>query len=114
MSELPAPSVLPPPVTGYQPPRRLPSERVVIQSPMSFTGSAARTWKLTEVGPGWLKVATIPVALLVILAWWAVIVCWYVMFGVLVVPWRLIRRAQRKRKLEERRHREMMQQAARR
>lgn len=33
---------------------------------------------------------------------------WYLLFGLLLVPYRIIRRGQRKRRREELRHREML------
>lgn len=82
---------------------KLASERVIYSAPMSFAGSAQRlrrwirnTWAFWTGG------------LLILLLWWAVIACWYVVFGVLLVPYRLIRRGNRKRKAEELRHREML------
>lgn len=88
--------------------QRLASETVVIAAPMSFAGSAARAWKLTRLGPGGLKVLTGPLALALIVVWWAAICVWYVVFGLLVVPYRLIRRGSRKQKRDNLRHREML------
>lgn len=34
---------------------RLTSEKVVLSSPMSFTGSRARMWKLTDTDNVWLR-----------------------------------------------------------
>ena len=47
------------------------------------------------------------VALLILMAW-AVILWWYLIFGLLLVPYRLIRRGQRKNRRQELRHREML------
>lgn len=88
---------------------RLDSERVVVQSPLSFVGSARRIWKLTRVVPQpWAKVATVPVAIVAVVVAWVVVAGWTLVFGLLLVPWRLIRRGGRKRKLEGLRHREAM------
>lgn len=101
MSEnVPAPRPAAAPVAT--PPKRLASSRVVIQAPMSFTGSfkRARNWFR-----GWLFwVIGVPL----ILAWWCAIVCWYVVFGLFLAPYRLIRRGSRKRKLADLRHQEML------
>ena len=85
---------------------QLHSERVVVDSPMSFTGSAKRLRQLTRPLPGGIIVA-VP---LILLAWVAVAV-WYVvvvfLFGVLFIPWRLLRRHQRlnrRRRLQHREH----------
>lgn len=83
----------------------LESERVVIQAPMSYTGSARRIWR---VGPRWL----VPLLVVAIAATWLVVTGWYLIFGVLLVPYRLIRRGSRKNKREQLRHREILQAVA--
>lgn len=80
---------------------RLASERVVIAAPFSFSGSAQRIWR---VGGGWFK----PLLAVVIGLAWLGVLCWYCLFGLLLVPYRLIRRGSRKRKAEVLRHRELM------
>jgi hypothetical protein len=94
-------------------PLPLASEQVVVAAPMSFAGAAERSWKLTvhPQGTGWLAAARAAVilgVLLLIAAWWALIVCWYFTFGLLLVPYRIIRRGQRKQKLEQLRHEETL------
>ena len=92
--------------------RELASEEMVVAAPMSFTGSAQRLWKLTKIEPaqehGWAKALMVGFTLLLITLVWALVLCWYVIFGLLVVPYRLIRRGQRRRALEEQRHRELL------
>jgi hypothetical protein len=84
----------------------LASEKIVIESPMSWTGSAKRIWRLSEnVWVRWLVLVW-----LIALAW-SVIAVWYLMFGLLLVPWRLIRRSHRKGKLEAVRHKELLEHA---
>jgi hypothetical protein len=79
------------------------SEKIVIESPLSFTGSAKRLWRLSDSAlMQWL------VLLPVILFAWSFILCWYAVFGVLVIPWRLIRRGQRKQRQEALRHAELL------
>lgn len=84
------------------------SERVVIQSPLSFVGSARRIWKLTNLGPPWVKVLTIPTAVALIALAGCFVAIWTVVFGVLLVPWRLLRRGQRRRKQDALRHQELI------
>lgn len=84
--------------------------RVAVAAPMSFAGSTARTMNLLwHDRPVALKIAVsswlIPVLLI---CWWALIVVWYVLFGILLVPYRLLRRGSRKRKREARMHGEML------
>jgi hypothetical protein len=86
------------------PPAPLASERVIINAPMSFAGAFQRTMRMTEnMGP--VKWAVVPWLLIL---WWSAVLVWYLTFGLLLVPYRLLRRGARKRKAEALRHREMM------
>ena len=86
-------------------PDRLTSEQIVISAPMSLTGAAERGWKLTRRQPKW---AWVIFAVFVIALWWTLVAGWYLFFGLLLVPYRLVRRGQRKRRLEATRHRETL------
>ena len=102
--------------SGGLPRGKLASERVIVNAPMSFAGAAQRTWRLL----GWLQEKTggnvwlrrfvwMPLVILVpLVEWWALIVVWYCVFGLLLVPYRLLRRGARKRKAEALRHLEVM------
>ena len=46
--------------------------------------------------------------LFVLVMWWTVILFWYAFFALLLVPYRIVRRGARKRRLEDARHREML------
>lgn len=85
-----------------------PSERVVIQSPTSFTGSAKRIWNMTRGKAGAVKVALGTFAVILIMLVWCLVLMWYMVWGIFLVPWRLFRRGSRKRKRDELRHREML------
>jgi hypothetical protein len=88
---------------------KLQSEKVVIAAPLSYAGSAGRIWKLTgmsEAAPARIGLALI--AMILILGAWAFVTAWYLTWGLLLVPYRLIRRGSRKRKREALQHREMM------
>jgi uncharacterized membrane-anchored protein len=87
---------------------RLDSENVIVAAPMSFAGSAQRLWRLVPRGGGWVPVAAGSGIVLLIAVVWAVVLCWYVIFGLLLVPYRIIRRGQRKNRRQELRHREML------
>jgi len=97
-------------------PARLESEEVVLASPMSFTGSARRLWKLTRGRANPLARAGIYFGvILLIAAAWVVLVFWYCLLLLhflwlilLVILYRLIRRGQRKRHVQELRHRELL------
>jgi hypothetical protein len=56
-----------------------------------------------KAGSSWRFLAIV----LVILAW-AFVTAWYLLWGLLLVPYRLLRRGARKRKAEALRHRELM------
>jgi hypothetical protein len=70
-------------------------------APMSFVGSTARIWRLTRASTqawarvllGSLAVLLLPVAWVGVLAWYAVV---FGLFGLFAIPFRLIRRGQRK------------------
>lgn len=90
-------------------PARLDSEQVVLAAPMSFTGSAQRLWKLTRGhANAWVSAAVYLGVLVLITLIWTVVLCWYFIFGLWLVPYRIIRRGQRKRHMQELRHREML------
>lgn len=86
---------------------KLASERVVVAAPMSLSGSAGRIWKLVR-GPMPLAVALGIVAVVLITVVWVVVIAWYCVFGLWLVPYRLLRRGSRKRKREGLQHREVL------
>lgn len=92
-----------------QAPARLASEEVIISAPMSYSGSAQRIVRLRrQVENGWeLTAITTLVVVLIVMAWVFVTV-WYLTWGLLLVPYRLVRRGQRKRKVAALRHRELL------
>lgn len=92
---------------------KLKSEKVVISAPTSFSGSAARIWKMTDTDNAWLKwLLLVPVALCLIFMAWSLVAIWYViifgLFGIFVIPFRLFTRSNRKRKRNELQHRELL------
>jgi hypothetical protein len=92
-----------------QAPSRLASEEVIISAPMSYAGSAQRIIRLRRRAPvGWELTAVTTLAVLLIVMAWVFITVWYLSWGLLLVPYRLIRRGQRKRKVEALRHRELL------
>lgn len=77
---------------------------------MSYAGSAQRIWKLTKLtdnAPALFALSLL--AIVMILGAWTAVTGWYVVFGILLVPYRLIRRGQRKDKRDAMRHNEMLQ-----
>lgn len=81
---------------------KLQSEKYVVESPMSFSGSAKRLWRANGNMVYRLSM------LFIIPMIWCVIAMWYALFGLLLIPYRILRRGQRKRKLQEIRHRELL------
>ncbi|MGI8713147.1 MAG: DUF1707 SHOCT-like domain-containing protein [Solirubrobacteraceae bacterium] len=91
------------------PPARLASEDVIINAPMSYTGSAQRILRIRRGAQGGSAMVRITVATtLLVLVAWVVITGWYLLWGIWLVPYRLLRRGARKRKAEAIRHRELM------
>jgi hypothetical protein len=107
-SELATPHVDPQIVTSHIDHPLLKSEMVVTAAPLSFAGSAQRIWHMTWVGRLIGLFVTVPTALTLIAAVWAFVVCWYLVWGLWLVPYRLIRRGQRKEKRGKRQHRELL------
>lgn len=88
---------------------KLESEKVVISAPLSYAGSAARIWKLTGLTEqAGARIALGVAAVILIVGAWCFVTAWYGVFGLLLVPYRLIRRGSRKRKREALQHREMI------
>lgn len=88
---------------------KLASEQVVVAAPMSFTGSAKRIWKITDRENQWVRYLLMLVAALLVVMAWCVVVVWYLIFGLLLVPYRLIRRGGRKEKKRALQHREQLE-----
>jgi len=91
--------------------RTLGSEQVILDAPMSFTGQTKRTLRFTRNHPAtrwWSQVlATTGLVLWLTLAY-CLILCWYLTFGLFLVPYRLIRRSQRRDEQRRRQHAELL------
>lgn len=85
-------------------------KKTVVSAPMSFNGAYLRTANVFWHGqPSWFQLAFgWWVSLFVLVFWWTAIVFWYGIFGLLLVPYRLVRRGGRKRTLEQKRHEELL------
>ena len=92
---------------------KLKSEKVVISSPLSFIGSVKRIWKITDVDNPAVKMLLSLVAAALILFAWVFVAFWYVLiyvvFGILFIPYRMLRRSSRKQKQAKVRHREVLE-----
>lgn len=93
---------------------KLASEKVVVSAPTSFSGSAARVWKMTDVNNAAVKwLLLVPIALCLVLMAWSLVAMWYViifgLFGIFVIPFRLLTRSGRNRKRSKLQHREVLQ-----
>ena len=85
-------------------------KRDVVAAPMSFAGSANRLANLARgVRDDWVRrLVAWPVVLLLLMFAWTAVLMWYLMWGILLVPYRLVRRGSRSRKIEARRHAEVL------
>lgn len=63
---------------------------------------------VTAILNAMIKMSLYSIALGLIMAAWMGVVVWYFMFGILLIPYRLIRRGQRKQKRDILRHRELL------
>jgi len=93
----------------------LESERVVMSSYMSFSGSLVRIWRLTEISAAenpWARAGIIAGVVVLIASAWTVIICWYMValfFWPFLLVVRLVGRHQRKERADQLRHREMLE-----
>jgi hypothetical protein len=88
---------------------RLASEDVIINAPMSYAGSAQRIMRIRRhAGGGGKLLAITALAMLLVLVVWVLVTAWYLVWGLWLVPYRLLRRGARKRRAEALRHRELM------
>lgn len=95
--------------TQVKPPARLASEDVIINAPMSYAGAAQRIWRIRRRATNEQKLrALTALAVLLTLLAWVFVTAWYLLWGLWVIPYRLLRRGARKRKAEALRHRELM------
>src|SRR5207302_10112798 len=78
--------------TQMQGPARLASEDVIINAPMSYAGSAQRIMRIRRWAHGGGQLAAITlVATVLVLVAWTFVTAWYLTWGLLLVPYRLIR-----------------------
>ncbi len=92
-----------------QPPAHLASEDVIINAPMSYAGSAQRIMRIRRRAPsGWQLTAVTLLAVLFVVVVWTLVTAWYLIWGIWLVPYRLLRRGARRRKAEALRHRELL------
>ena len=80
----------------------LKSEKIVVSAPLSFAGSAQRIWKITGTEILLLKwLLLVPIALCLVMFAWVFVTIWYfiiyVLFGIMLIPFRLWRRGARKK-----------------
>lgn len=92
---------------------KLASEKVVVSAPTSFAGSAARIWKIIDTDNNLLKwLVLVPVAVVLVFMAWSFVAIWYLiifgLFGIFVIPFRLLTRSGRNRKRNKLQHRELL------
>jgi Flp pilus assembly protein TadB len=91
----------------------LSSEQVILEAPMSFTGCTKRTLRFAgkhQCTHWWSKALAGTGLMFWLLLAYVSILTWYLFFGLLLVPYRLIRRSQRKNEKESRQHAELLAQ----
>ena len=92
--------------------RKLSSEKVVVSAPLSFSGSAQRIWKITDVENPIAKFTLSLLAITLIMGAWMFVLCWYfvmyILFGVFFFIFRLFTRGRRKSKRDKLRHRAVL------
>jgi len=86
----------------------LSSEKVVVEAPMSFTGSARRIMRLAREADGWAGLVLLVLLVAAVALVWCLVMAWYLTWGLCLVPYRLIRRRQRRDKVARLRHRELI------
>ena len=82
--------------------------QTIIQAPTSYTGAARRIWRLTNIGHPAVKLVTVPAALILTAVAFVGVTIWYCIFSVLVIPFRVLRRGDRKAKLQAEQHAEVL------
>lgn len=91
---------------------QLPSEKMIVAVPLSFTGSAQRIWRITRTGNLVANLLLIPLALILIMGAWIFVACWYfimyILFGVFFILYRFLRHSSRQNKRDKLRHREVL------
>lgn len=110
LEPIPAPAPQPQGIRPVAPapapmPVQLASEQVIVQAPMSYTGSLKRLSRMTRSWPLALKIPSL--VIMTAIAWY-VITVWYLLWGICLVPWRLFRRHERNEKRRTLQHREML------
>jgi Flp pilus assembly protein TadB len=94
--------------------KKLASEKVIVSAPTSFSGSAGRIWKMADSDNVWLRrLLLVPLALCLIFMAWSFVAIWYFiifgLFGIFVIPFRLLTRSGRNRKRNKLQHRELLE-----
>lgn len=115
-------------VTRAGTPAHLRSEDVIIEAPFSFVGSTKRIMRAMmpwvnrtneelaqareagekTVGKTFSVIGSHATLVLALVGAWLGVLCWYALFGLLLVPYRLIRRSQRKNERNRLQHEELM------
>lgn len=92
----------------YQRGTDLTSESYVVSAPLSFAGSAQRIWHITRNRESYAFAGMVTLALLFVVLAWTFVLAWYLLWGLWLIPYRLIRRSQRKQRLADLRHQELL------
>lgn len=84
------------------------SESIIIESPTSFTGATKRIWRVSDSTAYRLVAAflILPTVYVFIIFWYVII---FGLFGIFVIPFRLLTRSNRKQKKADAQHRELLE-----
>ena len=90
---------------------KLESEKIILDSTLSYIGSYKRlTKKTNSINNKWLRYVIVFSLISVI---WFLVTIWYfiifVCFGILVIPFRLYRRSNKKNKIQALQHKELLE-----
>ena len=85
------------------------SQDVIVEAPLSFTGAAKRINKLNNPDQNLpVKILVRSLTIFLVALAWTFIIGWYLLWGLWIVPFRLLRRSSRKQKRDNLRHQEML------
>lgn len=85
------------------------SSSVILSAPMSFNGATRRLWRISQKPTDSRVQLACGLAMVpVIVVAWALILVWYVLFGLFLVPYRIFRRGNRNRTRQDLQHQEML------
>jgi hypothetical protein len=83
-----------------------------VAAPMSFAGSGNRILNVIrehDIQNAWVRALAWTGIIFAVMLAWIVVLVWYLTFGLLLVPYRIVRRSQRKQNIQDRKHHELLE-----